>query len=124
MTSWRAEQFDLLPQSVAERWSGFASRSDREYFSDLVGIQVDEPHELEEITSRLKKAELGVHSEGETTCCYARSNKAWVSDPSGVPWETYQTMADAEVFSQKSEAVDSECCVPDESEPSESSCCG
>lgn len=47
MTSWRAEKFDLLPQSVAERWSGFGSRSersqsDREYFSDLVGIRVDE----------------------------------------------------------------------------------
>jgi catechol 2,3-dioxygenase-like lactoylglutathione lyase family enzyme len=88
---------------------------------DHLGIQVDEPKELEEITERLKKAELGVHDEGETTCCYARSNKAWVSDPAGVPWETYQTMADVEVFSEKSKAEDSECCAP---EASESSCCG
>ncbi len=88
---------------------------------DHLGIQVDEPKELEEITERLKKADLGVYDEGETTCCYARSNKAWVEDPAGVAWEAYQTMADVEVFKEKTEDSDAACCATDDA--SESSCC-
>ncbi len=42
MTSWRAEQFDLLPQSVEARWSTFGSWPEQAYFSNLVGVQVDE----------------------------------------------------------------------------------
>lgn len=90
---------------------------------DHLGIQVENPDELTEITERLKKADLAVYDEGETTCCYAESNKAWVQDPSGVAWEAYQNMADADVFSEakKGESSDAECCVPDDSE---TSCCG
>ena len=90
---------------------------------DHLGIQVENSAELSEITTRLKNAKLGVYDEGETTCCYAESEKAWVKDPSGVAWEAYQNMADAAVFSDKEEskAEDSECCVPDESE---TRCCG
>lgn len=88
---------------------------------DHLGIQVDEPKELEELTERLKKADLGVYDEGETTCCYAKSDKAWVEDPSGVAWETYRTMADAEVYKDKS-ASESDCCPA--GEESEASCCG
>lgn len=93
------------------------------YGVDHLGLQVDEPAELTEISERLKKADLGVYDEGETTCCYAKSNKAWVEDPSGVAWETYQNMGDVEIFSDKEEAKKEEgaaCCVPGESE---SSCC-
>lgn len=94
---------------------------------DHVGIQVESAGELAEITERLKKADLGVFDEGETTCCYAESAKAWVQDPSGLAWEAYQTMNDAEVFSAEKaeESEDDEgCCVPEEaSDDSKSSCC-
>ncbi len=90
-----------------------------------LGMQVDSVAELSEITERLKNADLGVYDEGETTCCYATSNKAWVSDPAGVPWEAYQSMADADVFSNKdvskTDDSESDCCAPDDSK---SSCCG
>jgi catechol 2,3-dioxygenase-like lactoylglutathione lyase family enzyme len=89
-----------------------------------LGIQVEEPSELEEITTRLKNADLGIHDEGETVCCYAMSNKAWITDPTGIAWETYQNMGDAEVFGEKvkddEESDGSSCCMPDESE---ASCC-
>ena len=91
---------------------------------DHLGFQVDENSELTELTERLKKADLGVYGEGETTCCYAESNKAWVKDPSGIAWETYQTMGDAEVFSEKPkvpEAAASTCCAPKSS--TSKSCC-
>jgi catechol-2,3-dioxygenase len=92
---------------------------------DHLGIQVDENEELKEITARLKNADLGVFDEGETTCCYAKSEKAWVQDPAGIAWETYQTMEDAEMFSEKKEATDksdSACCAPTP-KSSKSSCC-
>jgi catechol-2,3-dioxygenase len=91
---------------------------------DHLGFQVDESKELTELTERLKNADLGVYGEGSTTCCYAESNKAWVKDPSGIAWETYQTMADAEVFSEKpkvQEPVASACCAP--KTMSTKSCC-
>lgn len=87
---------------------------------DHLGIQVEEGTELTEITERLKKADLGVYGEGETTCCYAESNKAWVKDPSGIAWEAYQTMADAQVFSEKSKT--NACCAPKVGTP-KTSCC-
>lgn len=91
---------------------------------DHLGIQVENTSELEQITERLKKADLGVYDEGETTCCYAESNKAWVKDPSGLAWETYQNMADAEIFgNSKNETDESECCAPDEVNENESGCC-
>ena len=88
---------------------------------DHLGIQVEESGELSEITSRLKNADLGIFDEGETTCCYSKSSKAWVKDPSGLAWEAYQNMGDAEVYSEKTES-ESGCCVP---EPGgvKASCC-
>lgn len=88
---------------------------------DHLGIQVDESQELTDITERLKKADLGIYGEGTTTCCYAESNKAWVKDPSGIAWEAYQTMADAEIFSKKAEPVTNACCAPKTS--ASKSCC-
>jgi catechol 2,3-dioxygenase-like lactoylglutathione lyase family enzyme len=91
---------------------------------DHLGIQVDDNSELEEFTQRLKQADVGLYDEGETTCCYAESKKAWAQDPSGIAWETYRTMTDAELFNAKSEDEVSEssgCCVSDDSE---TKCCG
>lgn len=67
---------------------------------DHLGIQVDQEEELEEIRARLRQAELSLLDEGKTQCCYAYSDKSWVVDPSGVPWEAYQTMADAHLYGQ------------------------
>lgn len=90
---------------------------------DHLGIQVEEESELSSITERLKNADLGVYGEGQTTCCYAESNKAWVKDPTGIAWEAYQTMADAEVFNEKPkiEVKASACCAPKTS--TAKSCC-
>ncbi len=82
---------------------------------DHLGFRVEDGSELKTMTERLKNADLGVHSEGEATCCYARSEKAWVTDPTGIAWETYQTMEDAEVFSEKPKdeaSEESACCAP------------
>jgi catechol 2,3-dioxygenase-like lactoylglutathione lyase family enzyme len=81
---------------------------------DHVGIQVDSQVELTEIKERLEKAELDMLTEVATTCCYAKSDKHWVQDPSGIAWETYHTLESAPTFSGKSTAdASAACCVPD-----------
>jgi catechol 2,3-dioxygenase-like lactoylglutathione lyase family enzyme len=65
---------------------------------DHLGLQVDEDGELEELRARLKNAEMSVFDEGETLCCYARSDKSWVQDPAGIAWEAYRTMEDVQFF--------------------------
>jgi catechol-2,3-dioxygenase len=89
---------------------------------DHLGIQVEEGNELAEIAERLKKADLKVYGEGEVTCCYAESNKAWVQDPSGIAWEAYQNMNGAELFSEKPKAEAAACCAP-EPRSKKTSCC-
>lgn len=79
---------------------------------DHLGIQVENAAELSDMRKRISQAEIEVFDEGETVCCYAESDKTWLQDPAGIAWETYQTMADAQLFSQNTETSDSACCTP------------
>jgi catechol-2,3-dioxygenase len=90
---------------------------------DHLGIQVDEESELEDLRTRLTQANMSLFSEGETTCCYAKSDKSWVKDPSGVAWEAYHTMGEAEFFNDAPAAEEGACCAPKE-EPKAASSCG
>ena len=58
-----------------------------------LGIQVEDEDELGEVYDRLSQAERPVIEEKDTVCCYARSDKQWIADPSGVAWETFLTMS-------------------------------
>ena len=80
---------------------------------DHLGIQVAEESELNELRSRLERADMKVLEEGATTCCYARSDKSWIQDPAGIPWEAYRTMEDAQFFSDSTGSTESACCTPD-----------
>ncbi|HVE52022.1 MAG TPA: ArsI/CadI family heavy metal resistance metalloenzyme [Ramlibacter sp.] len=85
---------------------------------DHLGFQADTAQELAELKARARAADAAVLEEGATTCCYARSEKHWVTDPQGVAWEHYQTLADIPVFSESQQqsqapaAQASACCVP------------
>jgi ribosomal protein L34 len=70
-------------------------------------------HELAELRDRFKAGNMAVTEEGETVCCYARSDKSWIQDPAGIPWETYRTMEDAQLFSGQSDQAETACCTPD-----------
>lgn len=77
-----------------------------------LGIQAEAEAELAILTARLKDEDAPVIKEGLATCCYAESEKSWIFDPDGLPWEAYRTMGRAAVFSGASGAADSGCCVP------------
>jgi catechol 2,3-dioxygenase-like lactoylglutathione lyase family enzyme len=74
------------------------SRRDGQPGVQHLGIQVEDREELEEVYERLRGAERPVIEEGETTCCYAHSEKSWVDDPQGVQWETFLTTGESTVY--------------------------
>jgi lactoylglutathione lyase len=67
---------------------------------DHLGIQTDTEEELVALKSRAEAADMSLLDAGETTCCYARSDKYWITDPQGIAWETFHTLADIPVFSE------------------------
>ena len=67
---------------------------------DHLGIQVDEGAELVELAGRLKQAGETTFDQEAATCCYARSDKSWVSDPSGLRWETFHTFGAATTYGE------------------------
>ncbi len=81
-----------------------------------LGIQVENHSELEEVYARLKRAERPVLEEGNTTCCYAQSDKSWIADPQGVLWETFLTSGESTMYghdvSRGASPVKSTCCAP------------
>jgi predicted 3-demethylubiquinone-9 3-methyltransferase (glyoxalase superfamily) len=54
-------------------------------------IQVESQDELQEVYARLHKAGGDVIEQGQTSCCYAKSEKSWIDDPAGISWETFFT---------------------------------
>jgi len=63
-----------------------------------LGIQVENHAELTEVYGRLQRAERPVIEEGETTCCYAHSEKSWIDDPQGVQWEMFLTTGESTIY--------------------------
>ncbi len=53
--------------------------------------------------------------EGTTTCCYARSEKHWITDPQGVAWEHFHTLGNIPVFNEAPHTASgtaAACCAP------------
>ncbi len=81
---------------------------------DHLGIQADDAAELAELKARAKAADMALFDQGEVKCCYAHSDKYWVTDPQGVAWEHFHTLGNVPVFGEridKSAADASACCA-------------
>jgi catechol-2,3-dioxygenase len=65
---------------------------------DHLGIQAETAGDLQEVYARLALADRPVLEEGATTCCYAKSEKSWITDPSGLAWETFHTTGQSTVY--------------------------
>lgn len=72
---------------------------------DHLGIQVETQGELQEVYARLAVADGPVLEEGATTCCYAKSEKSWITDPSGIAWETFHTTGESTVYGSAARRV-------------------
>lgn len=62
---------------------------------DHLGIQVEDEDELRDVYARLHKAGGNVIEQGQTNCCYAKSEKSWIDDPAGIAWETFLTTGES-----------------------------
>ncbi|MDE2093546.1 MAG: glyoxalase/bleomycin resistance/dioxygenase family protein [Burkholderiales bacterium] len=71
---------------------------------DHLGIQTDDPAELAAMKARAQAADLALRDEGVGTCCYARSEKHWITDPQGIAWEHFHTLENIPVFHEAAPA--------------------
>lgn len=93
---------------------------------DHVGVQVDSADELAEIASRLKAAGATTFDQEATTCCYAKSDKSWVTDGAGVRWESFYTHDEATAYGEDEILPDpaaAACCAKAAAAAPEAACC-
>lgn len=96
---------------------------------DHFGMQTDDAAELAELKARAEAADMALLDEGNTTCCYARSEKHWVTDPQGIAWEHFHTLGDIPVFNEAApSSAPGACCTPSAAAPApaapRAACCG
>jgi hypothetical protein len=90
-----------------------------------LGLQAEDDAELEAIHANLQRADAVVLPEKGAHCCYAKSDKYWVTDPQGIAWESFRSLGSIPLYGgTKAERV-----VPEQAgscgsgEASTSSCC-
>ena len=90
---------------------------------DHLGIQVESDAELRTLSGQLKAAGETTRDQEDAACCYAKSNKSWVTDPNGLRWETFFTFGEAVSYGEDEEPEEgatkpkAACCAP------QSNCC-
>jgi catechol 2,3-dioxygenase-like lactoylglutathione lyase family enzyme len=98
-----------------------------------LGLQVDAADELPEVKERFEAADKSsLVDEVGVTCCYARSDKHWVTDPQGIAWEGWHSLGQVEVYDGEDaeNSAKSGCCAPASAVPvglavaAKSACCG
>ena len=85
---------------------------------DHLGIQAESNGELKEIYARLHQAGGEIIDQGQTACCYAKSEKSWIDDPAGIAWETFYTTGESIDYGEGVSAYvarvahEKSCCAP------------
>ena len=86
---------------------------------DHLGIQAESDGELKEIYARLHQAGGEIIDQGQTACCYAKSEKSWIDDPAGIAWETFYTTGESIDYGEGVSAYvarvahEKSCCAPE-----------
>jgi catechol 2,3-dioxygenase-like lactoylglutathione lyase family enzyme len=70
-----------------------------------LGIQVESADDLLSLRSQFEAAEITGVPEIDSSCCYAKSDKYWVTDPQGIAWETYHTLGSIPTYGGDSSAA-------------------
>jgi catechol 2,3-dioxygenase-like lactoylglutathione lyase family enzyme len=73
------------------------------------GIQVASTDAVLRARARLVETGLATFDEMDTTCCYAKQDKIWVTAPDGESWEVFVTREDVEM-DVRGRARGSTCC--------------
>jgi hypothetical protein len=101
-----------------------------------LGFQVETDEELRGMRAQLEAADARMVEENEQPCCYATSDKYWVTDPTGIAWETFHTLGSIPVYGKDTavfnhgastipvEGTPSKGCVPSQKLEPATRCCG
>lgn len=68
---------------------------------DHLGIQTNNAEDLAAMERQAVAAGMTLLDVGETTCCYARSDKYWLTDPQGIAWEQFHTLESIPLFNER-----------------------
>lgn len=81
---------------------------------DHLGMQTDDEQELTELKQRLDLTQQSIETQENTACCYARSDKHWVTDPQGIAWEAFRMLSTIPTFNEAVQPATNEsaCCTP------------
>ena len=84
---------------------------------DHLGLQVESDDELAVLRQQVDQAEIAALDQTAAACCYAKSDKYWITDPQGIAWETFHTLDTIPVFGEDNRVAspkqsDSACCAP------------
>lgn len=82
-----------------------------------LGLRVGTAGEVDAWKERVTERGVASFNEKDTTCCYARQDKFWVSDPDGNRWEVYTVLEDVET------PVVAQTCCADERSTASPACC-
>src|SRR5579863_6325492 len=100
-----------------------------------LGFQVESDEELRGMRAQLEAADARMVEEAGQACCYAKSDKYWVTDPTGIAWETFHTLERIPVYGEDTavfnhgesivpvEGAAARCCEPTQASPPAASCC-
>lgn len=97
---------------------------------DHLGVQVESDEELTALRGQVEQAQITALDQPGAACCYARSDKYWITDPQGIAWETFHTLDSIPTYGEDLQATapsrDGACCAPAASitiQPAKA-CCG
>lgn len=65
-----------------------------------LGVQAETDDELEAIHLNLQRADSTVVAEKGAQCCYATSDKYWVTDPQGIAWESFRSLGSVPFYGE------------------------
>ena len=99
----------------------------RENGLNHLGLELDSDEELNKVYKRIEENNIESLEEKGAHCCYSESDKYWVLDPQGIPWENFHSLGDIPIYGINSskdvvESVNS-CGVSGDVEKSQTNCC-
>jgi len=131
-------QADYAKWMLEDPRINFAISVDRQPLGvNHLGFQLNSDDELRGMHAQLQAADSNLIEENEQPCCYARSDKYWVTDPTGIAWETFHTLGSIPVYGEDTPVFDhgastvpvegqsdsgKACCVPKKAAPEEACC--
>ncbi len=74
-----------------------------------LGIEIKASKDVKKQLERFKALGLETRMEENTTCCFAKQDKVWITDPNGNAWETFVVLEDSDL--RKDQDSDSTCCI-------------